>query len=34
MTLTFLMLDMEMTNQEFQLTETKPGIYVTRLPRS
>jgi copper transport protein len=26
-TLTFAMLDMQMANQEFQLTETSPGIY-------
>jgi copper transport protein len=26
-TLSFLMLDMQMANQEYQLTETKPGIY-------
>jgi copper transport protein len=26
-TLTFAMLDMEMANQEFQLTETAPGVY-------
>jgi copper transport protein len=31
-TLTFLMLDMEMSNQEFQLTETKPGIYSHSTP--
>jgi hypothetical protein len=26
-TLTFAMLDMEMANQEYQLTETAPGVY-------
>ena len=26
-TLTFAMLDMEMANQEYQLTETEPGVY-------
>ena len=26
-TLTFAMLDMQMANQEYQLIETKPGIY-------
>jgi copper transport protein len=26
------MLDMEMSNQEFQLTETKPGIYSHSTP--
>jgi copper transport protein len=31
-TLTFLMLDMEMSNQEFQLNETKPGIYSHSTP--
>ena len=31
-TLTFLMLDMEMGNQEYQLTETKPGVYSHSTP--
>ncbi len=26
-TLSFAMLDMEMPNQEYQLTETRPGVY-------
>jgi len=31
-TLTFAMLDMEMPNQEYQLTETKPGFYSRATP--
>jgi copper transport protein len=31
-TLTFAMLDMQMPNQEFQLTETKPGVYARSAP--
>jgi copper transport protein len=31
-TLTFAMLDMQMANQEYQLTETKPGIYSRPAP--
>ena len=31
-TLTFEMLDMQMPNQEYQLTETKPGIYARKAP--
>jgi hypothetical protein len=30
--LTFAMLDMQMANQEYQLTETKPGIYSRASP--
>jgi copper transport protein len=31
-TLTFAMLDMEMPNQEYRLTETRPGIYTRKAP--
>jgi copper transport protein len=31
-TLGFAMLDMQMANQEYQLTETRPGVYVHRAP--
>jgi len=31
-TLTFAMLDMQMANQEYQLTETRPGIYSRSTP--
>ncbi len=31
-TLTFAMLDMQMPNQEFQLTETSPGVYTRSTP--
>ena len=31
-TLTFEMLDMQMENQEYQLTQTKPGIYTHSAP--
>jgi copper transport protein len=31
-TLTFAMLDMQMANQEFQLTETRPGVYSRAAP--
>ena len=31
-TLTFAMLDMQMANQEFQLTETSPGVYSRPAP--
>ena len=31
-TLTFAMLDMQMPNQEYQLTETRPGIYQRKAP--
>jgi len=31
-TVTFAMLDMEMGNQEFQLTETSPGVYSRTTP--
>ena len=31
-TLSFAMLDMEMPNQEFQLTETQPGVYTRAAP--
>jgi copper transport protein len=31
-TLTFAMLDMQMANQEYQLTETRPGIYTRPAP--
>ena len=31
-TLTFEMLDMQMGNQEYQMTETSPGVYSHRAP--
>jgi hypothetical protein len=31
-TLTFAMLDMQMPNQEFQLKETRPGVYAIKAP--
>jgi copper transport protein len=31
-TLSFAMLDMEMPNQEYQLKETRPGVYVRNAP--
>jgi copper transport protein len=31
-TLTFAMLDMQMPNQEYQLTETRPGVYQRKTP--
>jgi copper transport protein len=31
-TLNFAMLDMQMPNQEYQLTETKPGVYTRAAP--
>ena len=31
-TLAFAMLDMEMPQQEYQLTETKPGVYSRATP--
>jgi len=31
-TLSFAMLDMEMPTQEYQLTETSPGIYTRKAP--